>query len=131
MAASTFLSQDMKMYLRAWRKTLVGGLLSCGSLWLALACISYDSYDPSFNTAIDGSVHNTCGIWGAYLADVVIQLFGISGHVLWMISFGWGAMLLAGRQLSCGDLSFWLVLFGALGFFYKTIFIWYFRSDDS
>ncbi len=53
-------------------------LLASASLFLFVALQSYNSHDPSFNGTGNGHVVNQGGLVGAYLSDILIQLFGFS-----------------------------------------------------
>jgi DNA segregation ATPase FtsK/SpoIIIE, S-DNA-T family len=65
---------------------LVGFLLCISALLLFLALASYSPLDPSLNSAsvLTGSraARNWIGIFGAYLADVVLQFLGIGAFLL-------------------------------------------------
>ena len=54
------------------------GLLGLG-LFLALALVSYNPQDPSFNSLGQGlKTLNYCGIIGSFLADLIYQAFGLT-----------------------------------------------------
>ncbi len=54
------------------------GLLGLG-LFLALALVSYNPQDPSFNSIGQGlKTLNYCGIIGSFLADLIYQAFGLT-----------------------------------------------------
>jgi S-DNA-T family DNA segregation ATPase FtsK/SpoIIIE len=61
-------------------------------LLLLFSLVSYRAYDPSWNTSI-GSVRpqNLAGYVGSYLADILLQAFGLSAFLLPLSSFllGW------------------------------------------
>ena len=65
---------------------LVGFLLCISALLLFLALASYSPLDPSLNSAsvLTGSraARNWIGIFGAYLADIILQFFGIGAFLL-------------------------------------------------
>ncbi len=65
---------------------LAGLLLFFCALLLTLALVSYSPADPSLNTAAlvaDGhTAHNWIGIFGAYSADILLQLFGFAAFLL-------------------------------------------------
>ena len=65
---------------------LVGFLLCISALLLFLALASYSPLDPSLNSAsvLTGSraARNWIGILGAYLADIILQFFGIGAFLL-------------------------------------------------
>ena len=44
---------------------LLGILLVCAGLLLAVACLSFDAGDPSYNNAAPGAAENLLGLAGA------------------------------------------------------------------
>lgn len=60
------------------------------TIYLLLALFSYDQTDPGWSsTGIGGSVSNLGGVVGAWVADVVLSLFGYVGFILpWLIFAG-------------------------------------------
>ena len=79
-----------------------------GLVWLALGvflliCLgSYSSNDPSFNNNLDPDrVHNWIGVFGAHLADLLYQAFGLTA-LLWPL----GCLHLAWRWLKFRDVHF-------------------------
>ncbi|MFL6844850.1 MAG: DNA translocase FtsK 4TM domain-containing protein [Allosphingosinicella sp.] len=60
---------------RSWA-LLIGGALGAAALLMLLALVSYHPTDPSLNTAAAGPVHNWIGAPGAWLADLLLSLFG-------------------------------------------------------
>ena len=92
---------------------LVAGLLVCA--FLAVALGSYHATDPSFSQAGAGPVRNLAGPAGAWMADVLLQVFGYGtwgGAVLAFLL----ARKLAGRPIGgvlaglAWSASFWAVL---------------------
>jgi DNA segregation ATPase FtsK/SpoIIIE, S-DNA-T family len=73
---------------------LLGFLLCVSALLLFLALASYSPLDPSFNSAsvLTGShvARNWIGIVGAYLADVLLQFFGVGAFLLPLFAVGMG-----------------------------------------
>jgi S-DNA-T family DNA segregation ATPase FtsK/SpoIIIE len=59
---------------------LVGMAMLACALLLLLALVSYHPGDPSFNTAASAGTHpqNWIGLFGSYLADLLLQLGGIT-----------------------------------------------------
>jgi len=53
-----------------------------GTLLAAFALASYHPGDPAWNTAAGGPAHNVLGTAGAWIADVVLALFGIPAALL-------------------------------------------------
>jgi S-DNA-T family DNA segregation ATPase FtsK/SpoIIIE len=76
-------------------------LLSAGIfLWLSL--LSYQSQDPSWNTATGASTHpvNLTGYFGSYLSDLMLQTFGLAAFAFPILS-----LLLAWKWLRSDDLE--------------------------
>src|SRR5580658_6069052 len=65
---------------------LVGLLLFAAALLLLLALVSYSPHDPSLNTAAPAPEsrppHNWIGMVGAYAADLLLQVAGLSAFLL-------------------------------------------------
>jgi len=65
---------------------LIGFLLFVFAILLVLALVSYSPLDPSLNTAATPAAgkpaHNWIGVVGAFGADVLLQLFGVSAFLL-------------------------------------------------
>ncbi len=64
-----------------WRESLAFLLLAVVVL-LALSLFNYSSEDPSFNNTTDAMPENMMGIVGAYVSDVLMQLFGYAAYLL-------------------------------------------------
>jgi DNA segregation ATPase FtsK/SpoIIIE, S-DNA-T family len=81
---------------------------------LTLALMSWSARDPSFNHATDGRVRNLLGPWGAVVADLMMQLFGVStlAAVLPLAVLGW--RLVAHRSIERFVLRVALWIAGAL-----------------
>jgi S-DNA-T family DNA segregation ATPase FtsK/SpoIIIE len=60
---------------RSWA-LLIGGALGAAALLMLLALVSYEPTDPSMNTAAAGPVRNWVGAPGAWIADLLLSLFG-------------------------------------------------------
>jgi S-DNA-T family DNA segregation ATPase FtsK/SpoIIIE len=87
-----------------------GGLIMALALGIALALFSYSPQDPSWNTALSGSpqtIHNFCGILGAYGADSIWQFFGLGGLLLPLIVAAWGWRIASDQNL---DMLGWRLL---------------------
>lgn len=65
---------------------LAVGLLA---LFVALSLGSYHAGDPSWNVAGDGVIRNAGGAFGATLADILIQSFGVVAWLVPLSLFGW------------------------------------------
>ncbi len=87
------------------RQGLARGLLLITGLSLIalaaasfVACITYDSRDPSWNHAIEGPARNFLGELGAIAADFLLQSLGLAAFLLLLTMFGWGWRLLRDRR---------------------------------
>ena len=98
----SFLPDAMQGFLA--RRLIDGAGAACliGGAALLLTLASYHRTDPSFDTATIDSrgIANWLGLPGAYLADLVIQVFGFAGAVPALVLFGWGGALLARRGIA-------------------------------
>lgn len=80
--------------MKKFLKTVCAMALLAVSVFLTLACLSYQTTDESLNTVSDFPVHNWMGQTGAVWADLLIQLFGVMAWVFPAAAFGWGVMLM-------------------------------------
>lgn len=74
----------------------LGLLLVVAAFYISLSLVTYNPADPSFNNATP-TIHiaNSGGLWGAYLADGLLMLFGLAAfvpvailltHAVWLMS---------------------------------------------
>lgn len=95
------------MHFKEWLKSLVrnrtaefsGSALLAFAIFLAVALVSYHQADPSLNVATDAPASNWMGIAGAYVADLVMQFFGLAGALLVLVPLAWSIKLLRQKQL--------------------------------
>ena len=80
---------------------LTGILVAVGGILIFLSLVSYNPFDPSFSTAAPpgASAHNWIGVTGAYLADILVQLFGWSAFLIPFVLVGFGLSRLIGRGM--------------------------------
>ncbi|HEX7968707.1 MAG TPA: DNA translocase FtsK 4TM domain-containing protein, partial [Stellaceae bacterium] len=84
----------------------MGLVLLVATVLLALAMVSYNRTDPSGNMAVDAMPRNILGKDGAWLADKLLQFFGLGAALVPFILLVWSVRLLLGRGLAW----FWLRL---------------------
>ena len=76
-------------------------VLLLGALYLAMVLVTYDKSDPGWSLSTGGErVHNAGGRFGAWLADVLLSLFGLSAYwcvVLLLFAILWGYRRLGAR----------------------------------
>jgi S-DNA-T family DNA segregation ATPase FtsK/SpoIIIE len=84
------------------------------SLYVALVLFGYDKADPGWSYSSGGSVSNPGGIFGAWIADGLLSLHGISAW-WWVVFLGytqvWGFLRLRDR-LTLDRRSFFVILLG-------------------
>ena len=68
----------MDKYLKFTLKISLGLLLFLSAIFIALAIITYHPLDSSFNTAFDQQVYNMMGKYGAYIAEPILELLGLT-----------------------------------------------------
>ena len=81
---------------------------------LALALISWSAQDPSLNHATSGGARNFLGPFGAVVADLLIQIIGLSSIALLVPLVSWGWSLIAFHRLERFGLRLMLWLLGVL-----------------
>ncbi|ATU73949.1 DNA translocase FtsK [Komagataeibacter rhaeticus] len=90
-----------------------GGLgLWIVALCLAMALWSYDPRDPSANTASGQAPANLLGRPGAYMADFMLQDFGIVGMLAIFCLLAWGWRLIRHHGLASAMLRFIALICG-------------------
>ena len=68
------------------------------ALFLATALMSYHPLDPSFNTLGEEPVRNYCGYIGAFLSDLMYQIFGLTSWLFVIASLKMSFSSFAGRK---------------------------------
>src|SRR3989338_2056730 len=82
-------------------RRLAGLCLMVFSAALALALLSFDIDDPSFNSISSiGSVKNLMGIFGSHIADLSFQLVGLSSFFACLILFTMGNRMASKQGVS-------------------------------
>jgi S-DNA-T family DNA segregation ATPase FtsK/SpoIIIE len=70
---------------------MVGLLLFAVGLLVILSLVSYSALDPCFSVSGSGAdIKNYIGIIGAFLADALLKLFGLSAYFIPLFLFGYG-----------------------------------------
>ncbi len=84
------------------RKEILGLIWLAFGIFLLICLLSYSNDDPSFNNNLQpDQVHNWVGVFGAHLADLMYQTFGLTA-LLWPA----GCLHLAWRWLKFSDVHF-------------------------
>lgn len=90
----SFLPKGTVPALRRLAARLGGLLLAALAVLVGVALATADSRDPSFNTAVDSAVNNALGPFGATIADLLDQFFGLGSWLAVLIPAAWGVRVL-------------------------------------
>jgi len=91
---AAFLPAGLGDFVRRRLVELAGLALMAAAAVLILSMLSYDSTDPSINTAGgNDNVNNLLGSPGAYLADIALQTLGLAAALGGIIIGVWGGLL--------------------------------------
>src|SRR3546814_4944904 len=96
--SSDVCSSDLFLHRRAFEAAGILFLVLAGALALAMA--SYDSLDPSLNSAAGRPAQNLLGGPGALAADIALQSFGLAAIVLVFGLAVWGISLVRHRRIA-------------------------------
>ena len=70
--------------------------VSCGALFCLIALLSFNSSDPGWSHSTTyQSIHNACGLIGAWLADFVLSFLGLMAYLIPVIIFWFGYLFYA------------------------------------
>jgi S-DNA-T family DNA segregation ATPase FtsK/SpoIIIE len=110
-ALASFLPEAVHDALRRRLRELGGLALIAVAGLLALALATWSVQDPSLSHATNTRVHNTLGVSGAIVSDLLIQLLGLAALVLILPVAIWGWRLITHRPLRRERirLLFWLL----------------------
>lgn len=103
---------------REFKKEISGIILLGLSVFLFVSLVSYQPLDPSFHSFTEGPAKNLCGKVGSYMADMLIQLFGMVSYMLAVTMF-----LFAVFYLRKKDFSHIIVLSAGLMLLFLSILI--------
>jgi S-DNA-T family DNA segregation ATPase FtsK/SpoIIIE len=93
-----FLPQGAADALRRLAVRLGGLALLVVAALLAVALLTADPRDPSFNTAVSAPVNNALGRFGAQMADLLNQFFGLGAALAVVVAAVWGLRVLIRAQ---------------------------------
>ncbi len=90
-----FYTECMSVFFQRFQRDIIGIIWVATGVFLGLALVSFRPTDPSFNSIGTGlEVHNYCGYFGSFLADIFYQLWGVSAWLLVAVAgrMAWGAL---------------------------------------
>ncbi|HOE18023.1 MAG TPA: DNA translocase FtsK 4TM domain-containing protein [Syntrophorhabdaceae bacterium] len=80
------------------KKEIIGvGLLGI-FIFLFVSLVSYHPLDPSFHTVAGGATRNLCGKAGSYVADLMIQVFGMMSYAITAVILFFGLLYLKKKE---------------------------------
>lgn len=91
----SFLPESLQAFIARRLVDIIASAFLLFGLFSALAILSYDQADPSWNTASaeDQNIANWMGETGAFIADLLIQPFGIASILISAACIIWGARM--------------------------------------
>lgn len=100
-----FLSRILPDFLQAFiaRRIIdaIAVTLMLSGAFIMASIASYDSQDPSFNSAGQNTdnIQNWMGQSGANISDLLLQIFGLAGVIFGLVFMVWGASIFKRRAL--------------------------------
>lgn len=77
---------------------MIGLICFAVGLLIMLSLMSYARTDPSFGVSTSAPAKNIIGVIGAYLADSLFHIIGVSAYLFPLFLFGYGAFSMIGAQ---------------------------------
>ena len=93
---------------------VLGGVLLAVAFFMAGALITYTPGDPSLNSAVQADARNMLGISGAYVADLLLQVFGLVSAVPVLVVAVWGVQIIRKRAPKIPAFRLVLLMLGLL-----------------
>lgn len=103
---------------RGYREIALLGFSSC-ALFCLIALATFNSEDPGWSHSTSyQSIHNACGLFGAWLADFILSFLGLMAYLIPMMIFWYGYSLYFPSKQPNGR---WLMAVRWSGFVATTI----------
>ena len=118
-----FLPPAVSDFLVRWAHKTLAAVFVFGSLCLLLSLLSYYPEDPSFNVASSIDVSNLLGSFGASVADIFFQFFGVPSFLIAFVlaAWAWRYYISSPLQKLKKRASFLFVCLLSMGFFINLI----------
>src|SRR6185503_16635397 len=111
---TAILPEGGRDFLRRRMMELVGIAVAGLGVVLLLALFTYSPGDPSLNHATGRAPHNTMGVPGAYMSDLLLQTFGLAIVLVPVALITWGVRLVRTHHLGFFGLRLSLLLLALL-----------------
>ncbi|MBY0320366.1 MAG: DNA translocase FtsK [Reyranella sp.] len=111
---TAILPEGGRDFLRRRMMELVGAAVAALGVVMLLALFTYSPGDPSLNHATGRAPHNTMGVPGAYMADLLLQTFGLAIVLVPVALITWGVRMVRTHHLGFFGLRLSLLLLALL-----------------
>ncbi|MHA1539687.1 MAG: DNA translocase FtsK [Alphaproteobacteria bacterium] len=120
---TNFLPPALSDFLRRWAQKSLATAFVLGSFCLLISLLSYHPADPSFNVASGQAASNLWGHFGASVADLFFQFFGLPSFLVAFVlaAWAWRYFIHCPLQKLKKRSFFLLVCLLSLGFFIALI----------
>lgn len=124
----TIFPETVRLFFKKKTYQFFGTLMALSGIYLFLALISHDPFDPSSNVSLNGPIQNLCGEKGAYLSDFFLQFFGVASFLTPVCLMLWGYTIFRSQAVKSSliRISFYPI---TLGLFSLTL-SWFFGGDS-
>ena len=93
---------------------LKGFLLLLLAAFNAVSFLSYNPFDPSLNYATSNETTNMGGNLGAFIADPLLQMFGLGSFALVLVPLVWGFKIIRKRKIKLISLKIFILLIAVI-----------------
>jgi S-DNA-T family DNA segregation ATPase FtsK/SpoIIIE len=111
---TAILPEGGRDFLRRRMMELVGAAVAGLGVMVLLALFTYSPGDPSLNHATGRAPHNTMGVPGAYISDLLLQTFGLAIVLVPVALITWGVRMVRTHHLGFFGLRLSLLLLALL-----------------
>jgi S-DNA-T family DNA segregation ATPase FtsK/SpoIIIE len=111
---TAILPEGGRDFLRRRMMELVGIAVAGLGVMVLLALFTYSPGDPSLNHATGRAPHNTMGVPGAYISDLLLQTFGLAIVLVPVALITWGVRMVRTHYLGFFGLRLSLLLLALL-----------------
>jgi S-DNA-T family DNA segregation ATPase FtsK/SpoIIIE len=111
---TAILPEGGRDFLRRRMMELVGTAVAGLGVMVLLALFTYSPGDPSLNHATGRAPHNTMGVPGAYISDLLLQTFGLAIVLVPVALITWGVRMVRTHHLGFFGLRLSLLLLALL-----------------
>jgi S-DNA-T family DNA segregation ATPase FtsK/SpoIIIE len=111
---TAILPEGGRDFLRRRMMELVGAAVAGLGVMVLLALFTYSPGDPSLNHATGRAPHNTMGVPGAYISDLLLQTFGLAIVLVPVALITWGVRMVRTHYLGFFGLRLSLLLLALL-----------------